>query len=55
MTHEVIKASLQTPEKVRVLRLGDTGNRAVGQNQVVANDGVDGKTVLVSLEGVPYS
>ena len=54
VTHEVVKTSLQTPEQVRVRRLGDISNRAVGQNQVVADDGVEGKTVLISLVGVPY-
>ena len=29
-------------------------NRAVRQNQVVANNGVDSKTMLISLVGVPY-
>jgi len=50
VTHEVVKPSLQTPEDIRVRRLRDIGNRAVGQNQVEADDGVDGKTILVGLE-----
>ena len=54
VTHEIIKTSLQTPEEIRVRRLGDIGNRAVGQNQVEADDGVDAKTMLISLVGVPY-
>ena len=54
VTHEVVKASLQTPEQVRVRRLGDISDRAVGQNQVVSDDGVEGKTILIRLVGVPY-
>ena len=54
VTHEVVKTSLQTPEQVRVHRFGDMSNCAVGQNQVVADNGVDGRTILISLEGVPY-
>ena len=53
-THEVVKTPLQTPEQVRVRRLGDISNCPVGQNQVEANDGVEAKTVLISLIGVPY-
>ena len=35
-------------------RLGDMSNRAVGQNQVVADDCVNARTMLVGLVGVPY-
>ena len=52
-THEIVKSSLQPEEEVGVGRLGHTGNRAVGQNQVEGDNGVDGKTVLIGLEGVP--
>ena len=52
-THEVVEASLQTPEEVGVRRLGDISNRAVGQNQVVADDGVEAQTILVGLVRVP--
>ena len=34
-------------------RLGDVGNCAVGQNQVEADNGVDGETVLIGLVRVP--
>jgi hypothetical protein len=34
-------------------RLGHTGDRAVGQNQVVSDNGVDGKTILIGLVGEP--
>jgi len=54
MTHEIVQASLQAPEEIRVRRLGDIGNRAIGQNQVDADDGVNDKTILVSLVRVPY-
>jgi len=54
LTHEVVKASLQTKEEVGVPRLGDTSNRAVGKNQVEANNGIDDRTILISLVGVPY-
>ena len=54
VTHEVVKTTLQTPEQVRVRRLCDISNRAVGQNQVEPNDGVEGETILISLVGVPY-
>ena len=54
MTHEVVKASLQTPEQVRLRRLGDISNRAVGQDQVEADDGVDAEAMLISFEGIPY-
>ena len=53
-THEVVETSFQTPEKVRVRRLGDVSNGAVGQDQVEANDSVDAKTILVGLVRVPY-
>jgi hypothetical protein len=53
-THEVVKSSLQPKEEVGVGRLGHTSDCAIGQNQVVANDGVDGKTILIGLVGVPY-
>jgi len=52
-THEVVEASLQTPEEVGVRRLGDISNRAVGQNQVEADDGVEAQTILVGLVRVP--
>ena len=52
--HEVVKASLQTPEQVGVRRLGDMSDCAVGQNQIVADDGVDCKAMLISLAGVSY-
>ena len=53
-THEVVKTSLQTKEEVGVGRLADISNRAVGKNQVEADDGVDGKPILTSLVAVPY-
>ena len=52
--HKVVKTSLQTKEEIRVCRLCDISNRAVGQNQVKADNGVDSETVLVGLVGVPY-
>ena len=54
LTHEVVKAPLQTKEEVGVRRLSDASNRAVGKNQVEADNGIDDKTMLISLEGVPY-
>jgi len=53
-THKVVESSLQTEEQVGVSRLGHIGNCPVGQNQVEADDGVDGKTVFVGLVGIPY-
>jgi len=53
-THEVVKTSLQTKEEVGVRRLADINNCAVGKNQVEADDGVEGKTVLASLVAVSY-
>ena len=50
--HEVVEASLQTEEEIGICRLGDIPNRAVGQNQVVADNGIDDETVLVSLVGI---
>ena len=35
-------------------RLGYITDCAVGQNQIEADDGVDGKTILIGLVGVPY-
>ena len=51
--HKVVETSLQTKEEVRVCRLRDISNRAVGQNQVKADNGVDSGAVLVGLVGVP--
>jgi hypothetical protein len=51
-THEVVKSSLQPKEEVGVRRLGHIGDCAVRQNQVVADDCVDGKAILVGLVGV---
>ena len=51
---EVVETSLQTKEQVGMGRLGDMSNRAVGENKIEGNDGVEGKTMLISLEGVPY-
>ena len=48
-THEVVESSLQPKEEVGVGRLGHTGDRAIGQNQVVADDSVDGKAILIGL------
>ena len=53
-THDVVKTSLQAEEKVGVRRLGDISNRAVGKNQVEGDNGVEGKTMLISLVGVSY-
>ena len=53
-THEVVKTSFQTKEEVGVRRLGDISNRAVGKNQIEADNGVDGETMLISLVGVSY-
>jgi hypothetical protein len=52
-THEVVESSLQSKEEVGVVRLGHIDDCAVGQNQVVSDNGVDGKTVLVGFIGVP--
>ena len=52
LTHEVVEAPLQTEEEVGICRLGDITNRTIGQNQVVTDDGVNDKTMLVSLIGV---
>ena len=54
VTHKIVKTSLQTPEQVRVRRLVDISSRAIGQNQVVADDGIEAKTILIRLVGVPY-
>ena len=54
VTYEIVKASLQSPEEIRLRRLGHMSDRAIGQNQVEANDGVDTKTISISLVGVPY-
>ena len=54
VTHEVVKTSLQTPEQVRVRLFSDISNSAIWQNQVVSDDGVDGKTILISFVGVAY-
>jgi len=54
MAHKVVKPSFQAEEEVGVSRLGHIGNCPVGQNQVETDNGVDGKAVLISLEGVPY-
>jgi hypothetical protein len=53
-THEIVKSSLQPKEQVGVSQLSHTGDCAIGQNQVVTDDGVDGKTVLIGLVRVPY-
>ena len=34
--------------------MGDISNRAVGENKIEGDNGVEGKTMLISLEGVPY-
>ena len=52
--HEVIEASFQTPEEVRVGRLCNISNRAVWQNQGVTDNSVKTKTILVGLVRVPY-
>ena len=54
MAHKVVKSPLQSKEQVGVSRLGNVGDCAVGQNQVEADDGVDGEAMLISLKGVPY-
>ena len=54
MTHEIVESSLQAEEEIWVGRLGHVRNCAVGQNQIIADNGVDGETILISLEGVPY-
>ena len=54
MAHKVVVSSLQPKEEVGVSRLGHIGDRAVGQNQVEADNGVDRKTVLIALIGVAY-
>ena len=54
VTHEVVESSLQAKEEVRVSRLGHVSDRAVGQNQVEAYNGVDRETVLIGLVRVPY-
>jgi len=52
-TDEVVETSLQTKEQVGVRRLRDISNRPVGKNKVEGDNGVEGKTMLISLEGVP--
>jgi len=47
MTHEVVESPLQSKEQVGVSRLGHVGDCAVGQNQVEADDGVDGEAMLM--------
>ena len=54
MAHEIVESSLQAKEEVRVGRLGHMSDCAVGQDQIIADDGVDGETILICLVGVPY-
>ena len=54
MAYKVVKPSLQPKEKVGMSPLGHIGSCAVGQDQVEADNGVDRKTVLIALVGVPY-
>ena len=54
MTHKVIVSSLQPKEEVGVGLLGHIRNCAVGKDQVEADNGVNRKTVLIALVGVPY-
>ena len=49
MTYKVVESSLQAKEEGRICRLGHVGNRAVWQNQIEADNGVDGETVLIGL------
>ena len=39
--HKIIKSPFQTEKKVGMSRLGHIRNRAVGQDQVEADNGVD--------------
>jgi len=53
-TYKVVESSLQSKEEVGVSRLGYISYCTVGQNQVEANYGVNGKTILIGIVGISY-